>query len=104
MLTAASIVSAIQWTSGNNDGLLTGEGIFGSLWLAWGALSGLATTVVLAPIAALNFFLENCGFLLDLAEAVLDGVVSRIEMKSDLAVVDLEVVSSDMRVEPVVIP
>lgn len=42
-----------------------------------------------AAFTALDFFLEDRGFLFDLAEAVLDGVVGGVEVEGDLAVVDL---------------
>lgn len=70
---------------------LTAERILlgGRLWLAGSGRSRLAAASVLATITALDFFLENGGFLLDLAEAVLDGVVGGVEVEGDCSVVDL---------------
>lgn len=71
---------------------LTTEGVLLgslSLGLARGGLSRLASTGIVAAFAAFDLSLENRSFLLDLAKAVLDGVVGGVEVESHLPIVDL---------------
>lgn len=68
--------------------------LLGSLLLAWRRWVGLGTRWSdFATFARLDFLLESGSFLLDLAEAVLQGVVGGAEVQRSLLQIDLDSIS-----------